>query len=144
MDFEENEVKIKAFIKKIFEAELTDKELELPGEYVTDTIDLDLHKKSLTVFENFSDYSFEQLSNESRSVNYRLTIYIVLRNKKSSELHSLMLKYATVFYKTANENNTFQGLVDFADIKTVTFYETAEANASIKIAELIINLKTED
>jgi hypothetical protein len=144
MDFEKNETDIKAFLKQAFEAELTERQAALPGEYVSDAVDLDQHKKSVTVFENFSDYQFEQLSNESRTVNYKLTIYIVLRNKKPGELHTDMLRYATAFYKTAAENSTLAGLVDFASIDTVTFYETAEANEAIKVAELEMTLKQED
>jgi hypothetical protein len=144
MDFEKNESDIKAFIKKSFEEELTGKSLALPGEYVSDAVDLDVHTKSITVFENFSDYQFEQLSNESRTASYKLTIYIVLRNKKPGELHTDMLRYATAFYKVAAENNTFAGLVDFADVSTVTFYEMAEANEAVKVAELNITLKQED
>ena len=144
MDFEKNETDIQAFIKQAFEAELTGRNLALPGEYVSDAVDLDQHKKSVTVFENFSDYQFEQLSNESRTVNYKLTIYIVLRNKKPGELHTDMLKYATALYKVVAENSTFAGLVDFASADTVTFYETAEADENIKVAELEITLKEED
>ena len=120
MDFEKNETDIQVFIQQAFDKELTDKKLALPGEYVSDAVDLDQHKKSVTVFENFSDYRFEQLSNESRTVSYKLTIYIVLRNKKSSELHTDMLKYATALYKVAAENSTFAGLVDFVSADTVT------------------------
>jgi len=144
MDFEQNETKLLSFLKDVFEKELSVRGLDLPGEYVTDAVDLDMHKKSVTVYENFSDYQFAELSNESRTVSCRLTIYIVLRNRKPSELHTGMLKYATALYKALTDSSTFGGLVDFSSADTVTFYETAEGSEALKAAELEITLRQED
>lgn len=143
MDFEEIETEIKTYIEANYSSYLRTG-LSVPSEYVDDFLDLDLHKKNNTIFYEFNDYNFDDLSNESNEQTMNFKIYIVCRNGKSSTLKSNCRDYATDFYKFFVDNGSnFGGIGDIGKMKTATFYDAVDGDTGIKIAELQIMLKVE-
>ena len=153
VDFED---KVKEYIENTFPAYLG--ELAAVDEYTDDFIDLDKHRKAVTVFYDFASYSFDELSNMSRDETCELHVFFALRGAKEADLRDNARKYASAFYNffyddgdsdsgvTVEEycNRNFAGLVDTGIVQTVAFYDAAEGNTNIKIAELTLSLKMED
>lgn len=132
--------------------------LDEPGEYTSDFLDLDAHRKNVTVFFDFSRYNFDELSNMSRDEDVELHIYFVIRGNTKSNLKTLCRQYATAFYNffyddgddddspeiDAYCNRSFDGLCDTGIISSMAFYDAAEGSPNIKICDLTLELKVED
>lgn len=147
MDFLTLENNIENYISQNFNDYLGD-ELPAIDSFVDDFIDLDKYKKSNILFYDFQDFSFTDLSFESRDVSGMLHVYFVVRNASSSVLKQRAAGYTTAFYNFFYDetkcNRNFNGLTDLGIISSVSFYNAAEANTGIKVVDIAININLED
>lgn len=144
IDFLQQQDRIKNYVTYNYPKIL--EELNLPdvGAYISDFIDLDKYTKSTQLFFDFGDYQFSNLSNESNTQEITAHIYLTFKNKKSTELHELMMKYAACFYELVERSNqSFDGVVDFVRVAGVRFYDAAEADLNIKVADITLTIVTE-
>lgn len=144
-DFLKTQENIKTFISEKYPEYLTDKKTELKiDEFTDDSIDLDKHKKSNTVFFNFDSYNFSALSSDARQETISLKIYFVCRNDKESELKSRLLKLVSAFYSFFYDdtygNESFNGNCSWAEITELNLFNEPE----MKSAEISIELKLEE
>lgn len=152
IDFVSFESAIKTYIQNNFGSYLGT--LPAVSEWTDDFLDLDKHKKAVTVFFDFPRYSFGELSNMSRDEDVEFHVIFVVRGGKEDVLKANVRKYAAAFYnffydeeKTTIQSpcdRSFAGLVDTGIISSVAFYDAAEGNPSVKICDVQMSLRLED
>ena len=131
MDLLEQEKKIEDKIKEKYTAYLTEKNYAAPDEWVDDApLDMDKYKKSFTVYFDFGKNTFSKLSNISDRQDIELTIYIVVRNSKDSELKDKNLNYVSCLYDCLQNCNGLDGAVDLLTIENINNYRDETLRAS--------------
>lgn len=148
IDFYELEQSITDYIKENYTACLNGEGLgeQLPIQpvYVSDVLDLDKYKGNLTVFFDFSNFTFEDLSNESQSASVTLDLYFVRRNGTSETLKKDLLNYVSKFYAWFYSDRSLGGIVDFGTITELNNYSAASGDKGIKISQITIQMQLED
>ena len=93
---------------------------------------------------SFANYAFTDFTNESEESKIDFSLYLVVRNDTSENLKAKMLQYTTAMYKMFDESRrSFDGIVDFGNVESINFYQAAEGNTSVKVAELSFKLTKE-
>lgn len=144
MDFIGKQTAIKNYIKNNLPNVLSEAELTDFDEYIDDYFDLDLYQKQKQLFFDFGNYTYEKLSNMSDSETLEFSVYLAFQNENEKVSKELMLKYAGAFYEMfTRSGRNFEGIADIGTITEATFYNAAEGNTDVKVAEITIVLSTE-
>jgi hypothetical protein len=140
MDYQTKEDEIVEYIKNNFN-NFTDKPINY---YLNEFLDLDQYKYNSSIWFSFDDYNYQELTNESRLETCNLRIFIVVRNEKENELHTLLRNYASAFYNMFEASvYNFGGIIDMGLITAVNFYDAVEGDKSKKLAEITMTLVRE-
>lgn len=137
IDFLNKEEQIKTFIETNFPTFVQSLELPAIDKFIDDYVDLDKYKYNNEVFYNFNGYHFEDLSNDSNSAQFDMTLYFALRGDTPANLREKMLGYATAFYSFFDTyGDNFNGLFDFGTVTDVSFYNAAEGTPDCKVCSM--------
>jgi hypothetical protein len=143
VNFFSQQNEIKDFIETNYKDYMLDG-LSPPQAYVDDFLDLDKYRQDFSLFFNFSSYTFERETNISENQETVLTVFLVVRNDDGDMLREKLLKYATSFYKFFDDTDrNFGGLVDYGKIESLTFFNAAEGQKNVKVAQVDIVLHNE-
>lgn len=144
MDFEEKETAVKNFIESNLPSYLTAAELPSVDAFVDDFLDFDKYKASTQIFYDFVNYTFENLTNQSNKLNFRMSVYVVLRNDTPATLRTNLLKFAACFYQLfAETGGNFGGIFDHGLLTECNFYNAAEGHKELKVCEIEFEFETE-
>lgn len=144
MNFEAQQNAIKNYIETNLPLVLAEAELPDFDAYIDDFIDLDEYQKPKQLFYSFGSYNYDDLSNESNSETLQFSVYLCFMDNTRALIKEQMLKYSAAFYEMfARSGNNFKGIADYGKIDTVDFYNAAEGNEDIKVAEITFTLITE-
>mgnify|MGYP007056161855 FL=1 len=149
LDFYEIEKNITEKTRLDFCAYLTEKGIEEPSYCTDEPLDLDKYKADFAVFLDFASFSFDELSSDSQKTKLTLDVYFVRRNGESAKLKSSLLAITSAFYawfygkEEPCINRDFHGVVDFATISEVNFYDAVSGSTNIKIAQITIEAEVE-
>jgi hypothetical protein len=112
--------------------------------FINEFLDFDHYVYDNALFFQFDDYSYEELSNQSKLETGNMRIFIVVRNGREQELHERLRDYATAFYIMFEKSvYSLGGIVDIGMITAVNFYDAVEGNKNIKLCEITLNLLKE-
>jgi hypothetical protein len=112
--------------------------------YINEFLDFDTFNYDNSVFFEFDNYSYEQISNESQLETLSMAIFIAVRNDTERNLHDNLRNYATAFYKMFEGSGcNFRGLFDQGIITDVDFYDAVEGDKSKKLCKMDITLYKE-
>jgi hypothetical protein len=138
MNYEEQENRIVEFVSKNFNKYNNNVKID---HFINEFLDFDQYVYDNSLWFSFEDYSYEDLTNESKLQTSNLKIYIVARNDTEKNLHERTRAYATSFYNMFQDNNlNFKGLIDQGIINDVHFYDAVEGDKSKKLVELSLTL----
>jgi hypothetical protein len=141
MDYQEQENKIIEYISNNFNKYNTNVKID---HYINEFLDFDLYNYDESLWFSFENYSYEDLTNESKLQTNGLKIYIVARNDTEKNLHKKTRDYATAFYNMFGDSNlNFKGIIDTGIITDVHFFDAVEADKSKKLVEIDLTLLKE-
>lgn len=144
IDFLTQQEEIQKYIETNFPVILQEQELKDVDAYINDFLDFDKYSKNCQLFFDFGNYTFNALSNESNSEDIELRIYLTFKGGTAKDLNKKMMNYTAGFYEMFERSGcNFAGLSDFGMIETITFYQAAEGNVNVKVAEIKIKLQSE-
>lgn len=141
MNFYEQQTEIQNRVKKGYEAFIAanNPTLSLPSEYVYDApLDIDKYKKNVTFYFDFGKNSFNALSITSLLQNMNMTIYVVCRNGKDSDLKQQTMNYASTLFDYFQTCKGLDGLFDNIKIESVDFYRDEGLRATSLDLSLIV------
>lgn len=147
MNFLKLEEDIIDFIRNNFNEHLIDLPQLSEDDFVFDFLDFDKYKRSNVFFFDFPEFYFQSLSNMDNQENITMHVYVKCTNGTSKELKKRCTAYTSAFYNFFEEspcNRSFCGLIDYGIINSVTFYDAAEGNINIKVADIQLQLTLED
>jgi hypothetical protein len=114
------------------------------GHFINEFLDLDHYVYDNALFFQFDNYTYEDLTNQSRLETGNMRIFIVVRNGMENELHERLRDYATAFYVMFEQSvYNLGGIVDTGMITDVHFYDAVEGNKNIKLCEITLSLLKE-
>lgn len=99
MDYEAKETAVKNFISENLPQYLIAAELPAVDSFIDDFLDFDKYKANTQIFFDFVNWTFENLTNESSKLNFRMSVYVVLRGAVPETLRANLLKYAACVYQ---------------------------------------------
>lgn len=142
-DFLQQQDAIEAFIKAEYKNYMIGN-LPPPDSYVDDFLDLDKYREDFTLFFDFVSLGFERETNSSENQETSLSVFLVLRNDTVEKLREKQLKHASAFYRFfyASGGN-FGGAADYGKIESVAFFNAAEGQRNVRIAQIDIVLHNE-
>jgi hypothetical protein len=143
VDFLRQQDEIEGFIESNYRNYMIDN-LPPPQAYVDDYLDLDKYRQDFSMFFNFGSYGFERETNVSENQETLLAVFLVVRNDDTGKLREKLLKYTTSFYRFFDEaGGNFDGLVDYGKIESITFFNAAEGQKNVKVAQIDVVLNNE-
>ena len=144
MDYEAKETAVKNFIEERLPQYLIAAELPAVDRFIDDFLDFDKYKANTQIFYDFVNWTFENLTNESNKLNFRMSVYVVLRRADPKTLRTNLLKYASCFYQLFSETGgNFGGIFDHGLLTECNFYNAAEGHRELKVCEIEFEFETE-
>jgi hypothetical protein len=141
MNYQEQENEIVLFVKNNFNKYNDNVKIE---HFINEFLDFDSYTYDNSLWFQFDDYTYEDLTNNSKLETSNLKIYIVTRNDIEKNLHERTRSYANSFYNMFAENGcNLGGIVDMGIINEVYFYDAIEADKSKKLVEINMTLLKE-
>jgi hypothetical protein len=143
MDYQEKEDLIVNYVKDNFNKFVP--ESAPPVEYfVNEFLDFDRYAYSNTLFFQFDNYSYEELTFNSKLEACNMRVFIAVRNDKERPLHERLRSYASAFWNMFEASRySFSGIIDIGIISGVSFFDAVEGNSGIKLAEITMSLSKE-
>ena len=143
-DFTEKETAVKKFVEtklpEYFESAGIG---EIDG-FVDDFLDFDKYKKNTVIFYDFESYNFGDLTNESNESRANISLRIALRGAAAESLRDKLRIACSAVYQMSEDNGgNFGGIYDFGKITQVSFFNAANGNASLKVARIDFECRTE-
>jgi hypothetical protein len=143
MDFRLKENEITEYVENNFNSNVPE-DVNHIEHFINEFLDFDHYVYDNTLFFQFDNYDYEELTNQSRLETCNMRIFIVVRNGREKELHERLRDYVTAFY-TMFEKSVYNlgGIVDTGMITAVGFYDAVEGNKNIKLCEITLSLLKE-
>jgi hypothetical protein len=143
MDYRLREEEIVGYVTDNFNAHVP--EGGTPVEhFINEFLDFDRYVYDNALFFQFDNYSYEELTNQSRLETHNMRIFIVVRNGGEKNLHGRLRDYATAFYAMFEASvYNLGGIADTGMITAVGFYDAVEGNKNIKLCEITVSLLKE-
>jgi hypothetical protein len=133
MDYQKQENDIVSFIENNFNKYNDNTKID---HYINEFLDFDQYQYDNSMFFNFLNFTYDDLTNESKLQTGNMIIYIVVRNDTEKNLHKKLRDYATSFYNMLVDNMDLSGIIDQGSISEVHFYDQVEGNKNLKLAEI--------
>jgi hypothetical protein len=144
MDYQEKEDLIVNYIKSYFNAFLPEEGVPLMKHFVNEFLDFDKHGYDNTIFFQFDNYDYEELTFNSKLESCNMQIFIVVRNDKEQALHERLRRYSSAFWDMFEASRySFSGIVDIGMITSVNFFDAVEGNSGVKLCSITLSLRKE-
>jgi hypothetical protein len=122
---------IKSFLETALPTELNILKIEYPNvpvsnpkKYIEDFFDVDKYKDTIVVYITPDpEYTFEELSNESKLLANSLDIFVTFKGDTEPNLKALAKIYFEAFFEAVKKDESLGGLVDYAMIENMKFYD---------------------
>jgi ABC-type long-subunit fatty acid transport system fused permease/ATPase subunit len=112
--------------------------------FINEFLDLEHYVYDNTLFFQFDQYEYGELTNQSKLETLNMRVFIVARNGVEKELHRRLRNYATAFYAMFEKSGcNLGGIADAGIITAAHFYDAVEANKNIKLCEITLSLLKE-
>jgi hypothetical protein len=144
MNYQEKEDLIVNYVKDHFNEFLPDPAVPPVKHFINEFLDFDKYNYDASLFFEFDHYAYEELTVNSKLETGNMRIFIVVRNDTERVLHEKLRQYASAFWNMFEASRySFSGIVDIGMITGVHFFDAAEGNSGIKLAEITMALSKE-
>jgi hypothetical protein len=144
MDYQEKEDLIVQYVKDKFNGFIPEPAVPPVKYFINEFLDFDKYSYDNTLFFQFDNYAYEELTLSSKLETGNMRIFIVARNDKEPVLHGRLRQYASAFWNMFEASrHCFSGIVDIGMITEVHFFDAVEGNSGIKLAEITMSLSKE-
>jgi hypothetical protein len=144
VDYQEKEALIVTYVEAKFNEFMPSPDVPPVKHFVNEFLDFDKYNYDNTLFFQFDQYAYEELTFNSKLETGNMRIFIVVRNDKEQALHERLRQYASAFWNMFEASRyCFSGIVDIGMITGVNFFDAAEGNSGIKLAEITMSLSKE-
>ncbi|MDR0411247.1 MAG: hypothetical protein LBH75_04650 [Treponema sp.] len=143
MDYRAKENAVLEFIKTHLNEYTVD--LDAVTHFYNEWLDLSRYNFDVTLWTDFNAYAYQDLSSQSRLETGSLVVYIVCRNAVEQVLHDRLRDYTSAFFNMFEDTGcNFGGHADYGIIESVKFFDAAEGNPTLKVAEMTITFYKEE
>jgi hypothetical protein len=144
MNYQEKEDLIVNYVKDHFNEFAPDPAVPPVKYFINEFLDFDKYNYDHTLFFEFDNYAYEDLTLSSKLETGNMRIFIVARNDKEQALHERLRQYASAFWDMFEASrHCFSGIVDIGMITGVHFFDAVEGNSGIKLCEITLSLNKE-
>ncbi len=88
---------------------------------------------------DFAEY--EPLATQNDSASFRVSVFVICKRDKQSELDLKYLGYYNALYQLLRTNTDLDGEVDFVDIADTEFYPAVEGDFNVKGVEVSVSVR---
>jgi hypothetical protein len=144
MDYQEKEDLIVAYVEDKFNEFAPSPDVPPVKYFINEFLDFDKYNYDNTLFFQFDNYAYEELTFNSKLETGNMRIFIVVRNDKERALHERLRQYASAFWNMFEASRyCFSGIIDIGMITGVNFFDAVEGNSGIKLCEITLSLSKE-
>jgi hypothetical protein len=144
MNYQEKEDLIIAYVEDHFNEFASDSTVPPVKHFINEFLDFDKYNYDNSLFFQFDNYAYEELTLSSKLETGNMRIFIVVRNDTERVLHERLRQYASSFWNMFEASRySFSGIVDIGTISSVNFFDAVEGNSGIKLAEITMSLAKE-
>lgn len=119
-------------------------EVKKPNKYIEDYFDVDKYKDNIVLYLTPDpEYSFEELSNESRLLNHSIDVFITFKGDTEAKLKVLSKTYIQKIYEMIKDDASLGGVVDYAVVESIKYFEGIEGLQSSKAIYIRIRIVKE-
>jgi hypothetical protein len=140
IDYKNKETEVIDFIKNNFNNYLTEGSEEIKH-FINEYLDFDKFNYSSTIWFEFDNYNYQELTNESKLETSNFRVFIVVKNNKETELHSALRDYATALYNMFESTGyNLGGTFDYGMITDVNFFDAVKGDKNKKLSEITFTM----